>query len=82
MPKPVKAISEDQIEAFDKAMKSAPRPILLHCGSGNRVSGLYAVWLAKRKGIPADEAFRMGEKAGMTQIQPVVKELLGLGKGD
>ncbi len=82
MSKPVKTITEDQIEAFDKAMKNAPRPMLLHCGSGNRVSGLYAVWLAKRKGMSAEEAFRMGEKAGMTAIQPVVKEMLGLGKDD
>jgi len=81
MPKPVLSISEEQIDRFDEAMESAPRPMLLHCSSGNRVAGLYAVWLATRKGVPAEEAVRSGKAAGMTRLRPLVRKTLGLPTG-
>lgn len=78
MPKPIRSISEAQLDRFDEAMETAPRPMLLHCSSGNRVAGLYAVWLAERKGVPPEEAVRRGEAVGMTKIGPLVRKRLGV----
>lgn len=77
MEKPVTEITDDQVRRFAELMKTGERPMLLHCGSGNRVAGLWAVWLAEHQGLAADEALRLGEKAGMTGIRPVVQKRLG-----
>lgn len=76
MNKPVNAISEEQVAAFADLMQSGERPMVLHCSSGNRVAGLWAVWLAKHRGLSPDEALRLGEMAGMTRIRPVVEARL------
>jgi uncharacterized protein (TIGR01244 family) len=78
MDKPVETITDDQLRAFDEVMGKAARPMLLHCGSGNRTAGLWAVWLAERQGVSPARALRLGELAGMTQLRPLVeKRLLG-----
>lgn len=78
MEKPVTEITDDQVSRFAELMETGERPMLLHCGSGNRVAGLWAVWLAEHQGVAPDEALRLGEKAGMTGIRPVVQKRLGL----
>jgi uncharacterized protein (TIGR01244 family) len=82
MEKPVTAITDDQVSRFADLMKTREHPMLLHCGSGNRVAGLWAVWLVEHGGVTPDEALRLGEKAGMTRIRPVVQKRLGLQVGE
>ncbi len=76
MPYPITAITDEQLDAFDALMESTDEPMVLHCGSGNRVAGLWTVWLVERKGLDPDEALRLGDRAGMTRIRPVVEERL------
>ncbi len=40
-------------------------PILLHCGSSNRVGGIWAIYLNHHRKTPVDEAIRIGKLAGM-----------------
>jgi len=78
MPYPIHAISDDQVARFAELLEKGERPMLLHCSSGNRVSGLWAVWLVEHAGVSADEALRLGSLAGMTRIRAKAEERLGV----
>jgi len=78
MGKPLVAISDEQVELLDQALKSSTKPILLHCGSSNRAAGLWTVWLVERKGVAIPEALRLGRLMGMTSTRVLVDERLGL----
>lgn len=80
MDKPVTLITDDQLNRFADLMKTGERPMILHCSSGNRVAGLWTVWLAEHEGMLPEEALRLGDKAGMTRIRPLVEERLGKSK--
>lgn len=82
MDAPVTAITDEQVAAIAELMESHEGPILLHCGSGNRVSGLWGAWLAEYRGVDPAEALRLAELAGMTGVRPVVERRLGTASGD
>lgn len=69
-------LNRQTVEAFDALMASAPRPILLHCGSGNRIGALYALREGWLRGADTATAMRVGEAAGMTGLAPAVRGLL------
>ncbi len=53
-------------------------PVVVACGSGNRSGALLAVrafWLQAK---PAEEALALGKAAGLTKLEPPVRQLLGL----
>jgi len=50
-------------------------PVLMHCGSGNRVGALIAL-RASLNGASDDEALAAGKAAGLTRLEPVVVERL------
>jgi protein tyrosine phosphatase (PTP) superfamily phosphohydrolase (DUF442 family) len=77
MPGPVEAISDEQLAAFAAVMETGEGRMLLHCGSGNRVAGLWGAWLAEYKDIDPAEALRLAELGGMTRVRPVVEQRLG-----
>lgn len=78
MEKPVTAITDDQVRRFAEFIRKAETPMIAHCSSGNRVAGLWTVWLVESKGVAPDEALRLGDKAGMTGIRQVVVQRLGI----
>lgn len=47
-------------------------PVLIHCGSSNRVGALYALYENLEKRVPADKAIEIGKRAGMTS--PTLEE--------
>ncbi|MEK6735128.1 MAG: protein tyrosine phosphatase family protein [Pseudomonadota bacterium] len=57
-------ISTEQLAAFTKAIESAEKPVLLHCGSGNRAGAMWASYRIS-KGIEPEKALEEGRKAGM-----------------
>ena len=77
MPGPVEAITDEQVAAFAEVMESGEGRMFLHCGSGNRVAGLWGAWLAEYRGIDSAEALRLAELGGMTRVRPVVEQRLG-----
>ena len=74
---PVEAISDEQVATLAEVMESGEGRMLLHCGSGNRVAGLWGAWLAEYKDVDSAEALRLAELGGMTRVRPVVEQRLG-----
>ena len=54
-----------QVNQFAQIARDAPGDILLHCASGRRATHLWVAWLVTSKGVPLDEAIRMGRKANL-----------------
>ena len=52
------------------------RPVVIHCGSGNRVGGLLALQAFYVDGLSADEALQLGLDNGLTSLSEAVREHL------
>lgn len=71
-------ITSENAAALAAILAEAEHPVLLHCGSGNRVGALFALDAHDRLGQDAETALQTGLDAGMTRLEPVVREKLGL----
>ncbi len=60
-------------EVLDDAGK---HPVMLHCGSGNRVGGLFALKAFHIDGKDVETALEIGRGAGMTRLEEAVRKLL------
>ena len=78
MPNPVTEITDEQVAQLGAVLDEVDCPILLHCGSGNRVSGLWAAWLVAERGVEPEEALRVAELAGMRSVRPTVERRVGV----
>lgn len=78
MSPPVVEITDEQVARFADLMENATRPIVMHCGSGNRVSGLWAVWLVEHEKLPPERALELAEKTGMRGVRKAVEARLKL----
>lgn len=56
----------------------AARPAVVACASGNRSGALLALRAFWLDGRPAEEALALGKAAGLTRLEPSVRQLLGL----
>jgi uncharacterized protein (TIGR01244 family) len=67
------------VRALDAILDDAARtPAVVACASGNRSGALLALrafWLDRK---PAEEALALGRAAGLTRLEPSVRQLLGL----
>ncbi len=66
-------ITWENASALDKALAEKTGPVLVHCGSSNRVGALIAL-RAKMAGASDEEALKLGREAGLTSLEPVVVE--------
>ncbi len=71
-------LTRENATALHEALKAASGPVMLHCGSGNRVGGLIALRAHYLLGMPANTALEEGKKAGLTGLEPAVTRILGL----
>jgi len=78
MENPVTEITDEQVARLAEVIEHPDGPTLLHCGSGNRVSGLWAVYLAEQAGVEPGRALELAERAGMTGVRPAVEARLGV----
>lgn len=69
------AISFDNARRLDELLQEQDGPVLLHCGSSNRVGALLAL-RASLDGASDEEALTIGREAGMTSLEAVVTERL------
>ena len=69
------AISFENAEKLDKLLDSFNGPVLVHCASGNRVGALMAL-RQSMKGADDDLALAVGKAAGLTGLEPVVRDRL------
>lgn len=51
-------------------------PALVHCGSGNRVGAIYAIGAHEIDGVPLEQALEIGRAAGLTRLEPRIREML------
>jgi uncharacterized protein (TIGR01244 family) len=69
------SISWENAAKLEEILSSFDGPVLVHCGSGNRVGALLA--LAKSEnGADDEDAIAYGRAAGMTSLEPVVSSRL------
>jgi len=58
--------SAGDVDRFAAELRSAKGPVLVHCGSSNRVGGMWAAYLAREKGWDTEAAIEAGKAAGMS----------------
>lgn len=68
-------ISFDKARELDRILAGFDGPVLVHCGSGNRVGAIFAL-REKNNGATTEEALAVGKTAGMTRLRPVVEKIL------
>ncbi|MEE9471477.1 MAG: sulfur transferase domain-containing protein [Gemmatimonadota bacterium] len=72
-------IDRENAERLDARLAQAgSEPTVLYCGSGNRVGALIALRAHLIEGIGAEEALALGKEAGLTRLEPKVREALSL----
>ena len=69
------AISFENAQRLDKLLTDIDGPVLLHCGSGNRVGAILAL-RHSLQGADDEAAMQYGKSAGLTSLEPVVKDRL------
>ncbi len=75
--------AESIIPANAGALHAALAPahgggVLVHCASGNRAGALLALEQQAFDGVAPERALEFGKAAGLTTLEPVVRERLGL----
>ena len=61
-----------------QAIDAAPGKVLVHCASGNRAGALLAIAAVREGGMAPSQALEAGRAAGMTSLEPRVREVLGV----
>ena len=72
IPTTVAGITKEQVAEFTKVVESAQTPVLIHCGSGNRASAMWASYRIT-KGVDPEVAI---EEARKTGLRPPLEEKL------
>lgn len=69
-------ISFENARSLDRLIGSYDGPVLVHCGSSNRVGALLAL-RASLEGADDEAAIEVGKQGGLTKLEPKVREVLG-----
>lgn len=65
LPVTAATLKREDVEALAKLLGDAEAgPVLLHCSTGNRAGGLWAL-LEAAKGVPIEDAIAAGKRAGL-----------------
>jgi uncharacterized protein (TIGR01244 family) len=72
---PVSPATLDQttLDRFFEEFEKAPRPVVVHCATSNRVGALYFAYLTLKKGMPEAEALEKAKAAGLTSPELAAK---------
>lgn len=65
-------------DALWERIEAAPGRVMVHCASGNRVGALLAIGAARNGDMSPQQALAFGKRAGLTRLEPKVREVLGL----
>lgn len=74
-------LTESAARELDQALANADRPVLLHCGSSNRVGALLALRAHYVQGQTIEEALAFGRAGGLTKLEGTTREILERGAG-
>ena len=73
-------VCEDNARELDKLLEDESlRPMIVHCGSANRVGALFALREFHCKGASADAAIAAGREAGLAGLEGRVRECISRG---
>jgi uncharacterized protein (TIGR01244 family) len=67
-------LTRENAIAFDRMMRDAKRPVLVHCASGNRVGAMAALRAAWIEGKSEEEAVAIGKAWGLKGLESQVRE--------
>jgi uncharacterized protein (TIGR01244 family) len=71
-------LSEENARKLAEAMGDGTEPVVLHCASSNRVGALLAMKTFYVDDATPEEAMALAKKAGITRMEPAVRQKLGL----
>ena len=69
-------LTKENVLAFAEALETAEYPLVLHCGSGNRIGAMFALKAFWVDGTSAQEALQIGRNSGLTRLEGAVAEIL------
>ena len=70
-------LTEENARKLGEALRAHEgHPVLLHCGSGNRAGALLALEAFYVEGLTVEAAIALGKNAGLTALEPAVRERL------
>lgn len=69
-------VTPDNAGRLWQAVAATDGKVLVHCASGNRVGALLAVGAANELGLPLEDAIVFGRSAGLTSLEPRVRQVL------
>lgn len=72
------AVDADNARRLWTLLKSSDAPVFVHCATGNRAGALLAIGAAHSGGMTPEAALEFGRRAGLTHLEPVVRERLGM----
>jgi uncharacterized protein (TIGR01244 family) len=72
------AVDADNARRLWTLLKTSESPVFVHCASGNRAGALLAIGAARFGGMAPDAALEFGRRAGLSSLEPVVRERLGM----
>ncbi len=75
------AVNLDNARKLGELLDQYDGPVVVHCGSGNRVGALVALLEADR-GASKEEALEAGRAAGLTRLEGLVEERLEAGEDE
>jgi uncharacterized protein (TIGR01244 family) len=71
-------LTADKARLLWQSLQDQSGTVLVHCASGNRAGALLALAAAQIGGMSPLAALEFGKSAGLTKLEPVVRERLGL----
>jgi len=71
-------LNRENVRLFADALEAADGPTVVHCASGNRIGAIFALKAFYLDDMPAEEALEIGLASGLTSLEPVVRQQLGL----
>ncbi len=71
-------LTRENAQALAEALNQAEGPVLVHCGSGNRVGALFALKAYHVDNASPEAALAVGIESGLTRLKPAVRKHLGL----
>ena len=71
-------VTVENARRLGELMDAAEGPVVVYCGSGNRVGALLALEAHFVEGRSKEDALAYGLSAGLTRLEPRVRELLEL----
>lgn len=73
-------LTRENVEALDRVLAEAgDARTVLYCASSNRVGALMALRALWVEGVDPDSALALGREAGLTSLEPAVRDLLAGG---